>query len=80
MQQYMGTYRLGWGSVLMVTRKAGRLYVAGKNLDAELEPLSAARFYLEDDDRELQFLKGKSGKKNAMMFGTCEAKRELGNN
>ena len=75
-QRYVGIYRLPWGSVLVVTAKGGKLYVAGKNQDAsELKPLSPTKFYLEDDDREFEFLSNDTGTTTSLMFGTFQATR-----
>jgi hypothetical protein len=42
----------------------------------ELQPISTAKLYLENDDRELKFLNDQDGKTTSLMFGKLEAKRE----
>jgi hypothetical protein len=40
----------------------------------ELQPISTAKLYLEDDDRELKFLNDQDGKTTSLMFGKLKQK------
>jgi hypothetical protein len=61
----------GFSPILSLDQKSGWIIGA-----VELQPISTAKLYREDDDRELKFLNDQDGKTTSLMFGKLEAKRE----
>jgi hypothetical protein len=61
----------GEHTILSLDQKSGWIIGA-----VELQPISTAKLYREDDDRELKFLNDQDGKTTSLMFGKLEAKRE----
>ena len=61
----------GEHTILSLDQRSGWIIGA-----VELQPISTAKLYLENDDRELKFLNDQDGKTTSLMFGKLEAKRE----
>jgi CubicO group peptidase (beta-lactamase class C family) len=76
---YVGVYQLPWGTQLFITATKGRLYIAGKNQAAlEVRALSDTKFYLEDQDLVIEFMREAGKPVATLLFGTFSAKRVSG--
>lgn len=76
---YVGEYELGAGKILTVSRKGDKLLIAaGEQFKSELLAESETKFFIEELDAQISFVKDQQGKVTHLIFhqgGEVEAKK-----